>query len=221
MKIILAADLQNGVVVHGKSGNRQKYAPLDWGISPSAEPVSYLSVMRPKYLYVADLDRIALCGDHTEIILRMAAMVDELYVDRGTTIPEEYLPSPIHTIVGTETADAPLDEFSGGFLSVDVKDGRVLPDGTSPCVYLASASKTFDGYIILNISAVGTECGMDRAFLDSVRAATSRPLFYGGGVASMNDLAMLADAGFDGAIISTAVHRGNIPLSLIQEGEFC
>ena len=50
---------------------------------------------------------------------------------------------------------------------------------------------------------------------------TKKPLFYGGGVRSEEDLRVLADAGFDGAIISTAVHKGAIPASLIQEGEFC
>ena len=52
MKIILAADLKDGMVVHGKSGNRDEYAPLNWGLSPSAEPHSYISVMKPKYLSV-------------------------------------------------------------------------------------------------------------------------------------------------------------------------
>ena len=122
MKVILAADLQDGLVVHGQSGNRAEYKPLTWGLSPSAEPHSYIAVMKPKYLYIADLDRIAFCGDHTETILRLKDAVSEMYVDRGTEIPEEYLPAPIHTIVGTETIDAPYEEFSGGYLSIDIKD---------------------------------------------------------------------------------------------------
>ena len=222
MKVILAADLQDGMVVHGKSGNRSEYAPLNWGISPSAEPHSYLAVMQPKYLYVADLDRIGFCGDHTETILRLAGSVSEIYVDRGTEIPEEYLPSPIKTIVGTETADAPFEEFEGGFLSIDIKDGKVIPNGEDPAEFLASVADTpFEGFIILNISSVGTESGIDAAFVSALRAVTAKPLFYGGGVRSEDDLRALKDAGFDGAIISTAVHKGAIPLSLIQEGEYC
>ena len=72
MDVVLAVDLKGGYVVHGCSGNRETYAPLTWGLSPSAEPSAYLAVMQPKYLYVADLDRIAMCGDHTEQILRLA-----------------------------------------------------------------------------------------------------------------------------------------------------
>ena len=222
MKIILAVDLKDGMVVHGKSGNRDEYAPLNWGLSPSAEPHSYIAVMKPKYLYVADLDRIGFCGDHTETILRLAGSVSEMYVDRGTEIPEEYLPSPIKTIVGTETIDAPFEEFEGGYLSIDIKEGSVIPNGEEPAAFLASVADTpFEGFIILNISSVGTESGIDRGFVERLRAVTKKPLFYGGGVRSEEDLRVLADAGFDGAIISTAVHKGAIPASLIQEGEFC
>lgn len=222
MKVILAVDLMDGLVVHGKSGNRDEYAPLTWGLSPSAEPHSYLAVMKPKYLYAADLDRIGFCGDHTETILRLAGTVTEMYVDRGTEIPEEYLPSPIKTIVGTETIDAPYEEFNGGFLSVDIKDGAVIPSGSEPAAFLSEVADTpFEGFILLNISSVGTECGIDAEFASAMRAVTKKPLFYGGGVRSIADLETLRDAGFDGAIVSTAVHKGAIPLELIQEGEFC
>ncbi|HJJ35609.1 MAG TPA: HisA/HisF-related TIM barrel protein [Methanocorpusculum sp.] len=222
MKLILAADLKDGLVVHGKSGNRAEYTPLTDGLSPSAEPFSYVAYLKPKYLYVADLDRIAMEGDHTETILKLAPMVGELYVDRGSSIPEEYLPHPIHTIVGTETMDAEPEEFDGGFLSVDIKDGLVIPNGENPTDYLESVSGCkFDGYIILNISSVGTGSGIDRDMIIKLRNCTDKQLFYGGGVASMDDLQMLKDAGFDGAIVSTAVHRKLIPLDLIQRGDLC
>ena len=51
-----------------------------------------------------------------------------------------------------------------------------------------------------------------------MRAAYHRKLFYGGGVATVADLHMLRDAGFDGAIIATALHHGTIPLDWIQRG---
>lgn len=221
MKIILAADLKDGQIVHGKSGNREEYKPLNWGLSPTAEPVSYTMFMKPKNLYVADLDRIEMCGDHTETILKLADKVRQLYVDRGISIPEEYLPKPIVNIVGTETADS-LEEFSGGFLSVDIKDGKVFPEGENPVEFLKKAdSYSFAGFIILNISSVGTSSGVDEKYLTSLRKATKKTLFYGGGVSSLSDLDLLCRTGFDGAIISTAVHLGRIPLNIIQEGEYC
>ncbi|MDO5844819.1 MAG: HisA/HisF-related TIM barrel protein [Methanocorpusculum sp.] len=221
MKIILAADLKDGLVVHGKSGNREEYKPLNWGLSPTAEPISYVSYLKPKYLYAADLDRIEMCGDHTETILKLADKVSQLYVDRGISIPEEYLPKPIVNIVGTETADS-LDEFFGGLLSVDVKDGKVIPNGEDVTEFLKSSNKySFDGILILNISSVGTSAGVDEKYLTSLRGATKKPLFYGGGVSSLSDLDLLCRTGFDGAVVSTAVHLGRIPLNIIQEGEYC
>lgn len=221
MKVILAVDLKNGLVVQGKSGHRDEYAPLTWGLSPSAEPHTYLSVMKPKYLYVADLDRIAFCGDHTETILRLAGSVSETYVDRGAEIPEEYLPYPIKTIVGTETIDAPFEEFEGGFLSIDIKEGKVIPDLEEPISFLEKVASTpFEGFIILNITSVGTECGVSADFIKSLRAATTKPLYYGGGIRSEADLDALYAAGFDGAIISTAAHKGEIDIAYIHKGEY-
>lgn len=222
MKVILAADLKDGNVVHGSSGNRNEYNPLTWGLSPSAEPLSYVKVMSPKYLYIADLDRIEMCGDHTETILRIKDSVTELYVDRGCSIPEEYLPKPVINIVGTETIDCPLNEFKGGFLSVDVKDGKVIPNGEDPVKFISRLDEySFDGVILLNISSVGTGCGIDVNFIRKIRSVTKKTLFYGGGVSSEKDLDVLLKEGIDGVIISTAVHKGLIPLKIIQEGEYC
>ncbi|MDV0444261.1 hypothetical protein McpCs1_16630 [Methanocorpusculaceae archaeon Cs1] len=238
MDVVLAVDLKGGYVVHGSCGNRANYLPLNWGLSPSAEPSAYLSVMEPKYLYAADLDRIEFSGDHTKLILRLADFVDGLWVDRGCSIPEEYLCGRnIHNIVGTETIDAPMDEFMGGFLSVDVKDGHVVarqnfsqllpseisdPSGVSPEDVLRLSNDTnFAGCVLLNISSVGTSSGIDAAVAESLRSCCEKTLFYGGGVRSTEDLATLADAGFDGAIVSTAVHKGTVPLKIIQEGSFC
>lgn len=221
MKVILAMDLMDGYVVHGKSGNRAEYKPLTWGLSPSAEPISYMTVMKPRYAYVADLDRIEMTGDHTETILRLASIPEKMWVDRGCSIPEEYLPG-VNNIVGTETAAAPLEEFIGGYLSVDVKDGMVIPSGSDPVDVVREAGRySFDGIILLNISSVGTESGIDEKFVRELRAATKMPLIYGGGVKTEDDLKILSNAGFDGVIISTAVHKGSIPRKIIQEGTYC
>ena len=58
MELVLALDLRLNTVVHGKSGMRATYKPLDWGLSPTVEPVGFVQAVKPKYLYIADLDRI-------------------------------------------------------------------------------------------------------------------------------------------------------------------
>ncbi len=52
MELVLALDLRQNTVVHGKSGMRATYKPLDWGLSPTVEPVGFVEAIKPKYLYI-------------------------------------------------------------------------------------------------------------------------------------------------------------------------
>lgn len=220
MELVLAMDLKENLVVHGKSGQRENYKPLDWGCSPTSDPVGFVRAIRPRSIYIADLDRITRTGSHDTIVRQCASLVQRCYVDRGCRGLDDLLDGyHITNITGTETGGSDLSVYCGGFLSIDVKDGCVIPSGRNPIEFLRQANGwKFDGCIILNISAVGTEAGLDPALLDAMRAAYHRKLFWGGGVASQDDLAMLCDAGFDGAIIATALHHGKIPLAWIQRG---
>ncbi len=224
LDLILAVDLLKGHVVHGTSGNRGAYRPLDWGEAPSTEPVAFVRTLRPKFLYIADLDRIERTGSHDVQIRSCAGLVDRCYVDRGIRTPDEYLAGKnIVNVVGTETAGDDLSRYRNGFLSIDVRNGRVIPSGRTPVDVLIEADRLgFDGCIILSLSAVGTRKGIEQGdFLRSMRSAYPGTLFYGGGVANAGDLRTLADEGFDGAIIATAVHSGAIPLAWVQEGRIC
>lgn len=222
MELVLAMDLRHNTVVHGKSGFRDTYKPLDWGISPTAEPVGFTKAVSPKYLYIADLDRIEGTGAHDAIIRKCASLTECCYVDRGARSPDDFLTGPhIKNIVGTETGGPAFSAYHGGYLSVDVKDGKVIPTGADPAAVLTAANDwDFEGCILLNVSAVGTETGTGPA-LDTWRAAYNGRLLYGGGVASVADLETLHHAEFDGAIIATALHRGAIPHEWIRRGTFC
>jgi phosphoribosylformimino-5-aminoimidazole carboxamide ribotide isomerase len=223
MDLVLAMDLKGGVVVHGKSGHRVTYKPLDWGCSPTAEPVGFVRAIAPKYIYIADLDRIEGTGSHDRIVAECARQVSRCYVDRGSRSPRDFLAGyHITNIVGTETGGEDLLPYRGGFLSLDIKNGCVIPSGWKPVDVLRQANGwKFEGTIVLNIGAVGTETGLDPVVLDEMRSAYHRKLFWGGGVGSAADLEMLCDAGFDGAIIATALHHKKIPLAWIRRGRVC
>lgn len=223
MELVLAMDLKGNLVVHGKSGQRAGYKPLDWGCSPTAEPVGFVKAIRPRSIYIADLDRIERTGSHDTIVRQCARDVRICYVDRGCRAPDDQLDGyHIRNIVGTETGGDELARYPGGLLSIDIKDGRVIPSGRDPVEMLKRANGwKFEGCILLNISAVGTGTGLCEETLSEMRSAYHRKLFWGGGVATPEDLFMLCDAGFDGAIIATAVHRGKIPLDWIRRGRVC
>jgi phosphoribosylformimino-5-aminoimidazole carboxamide ribotide isomerase len=223
MKLILAMDLRQNLVVHGKSGQRETYKPLDWGCSPTAEPISFVKAIRPKYLYIADLDRIEGTGSHDAVIQECAENVRCCYVDRGCQSPDDMLAGDhIVNIIGTETGGTDLSRYHGGCLSIDIKEGRVIPSGKDPVDIFTSAQHwDFDRCILLNISAVGTGSGIDRPMLEKIRKAYGGKIFYGGGVATRGDLKQISDSGFDGAIISTALHKGIIPVEWIRRGSCC
>lgn len=223
MELVLAMDLRLNLVVHGQKGERATYKPLDWGCSPTAEPVGFVRSIAPRYLYIADLDRIEGTGSHDEIIKNCARLVDRCYVDRGCRFPKDLLTGEhIINIVGTETGGADLQRYHGGLLSIDVKDGRVLPSGIDPVEMLKSVQgMDFDGCILLNLGAVGTQTGIDARALNAWRSAYDGRLFYGGGVATIEDLEAISGAGYDGAIIATALHKGAVPLEWIRRGTCC
>ncbi|MFA7695224.1 MAG: HisA/HisF-related TIM barrel protein [Methanoregula sp.] len=225
MELVLAMDLRRNTVVHGKSGLRETYKPLDWGLSPTAEPVGFVKAIAPKYIYIADLDRIEGTGSHDALIRSCANLVECCYADRGTRSPSDFLAGPrIKNIIGTETGGADLSRYRGGYLSVDVKDGKVIPSGAAPGAVLRSARNwDFEGCILLNLGFVGTEGGVaaGTGTLETWRSAYDGRLLYGGGVASVADLEIIKDAGFDGAIIATALHKGAVPAEWIRRGYCC
>jgi phosphoribosylformimino-5-aminoimidazole carboxamide ribotide isomerase len=213
-------DLKGGRVVHGRRGERGTYRPLTWGLSPVAEPEPYLDIIRPALLYIADLDRITGTGSHDREVLACARTVKRCYVDRGCRTPEDLISGEnIVNIIGTETAGPDLSRFGSGVLSIDIRDGRVIPGGQDPHPILSlAADLPFEGCLILDLGAVGTEGGLSAARLSGYRAAYPGHLMFGGGVAGAADLDLLASEGFDGAVVATAVHRGFIPLHAVQRG---
>lgn len=222
MKLVLAMDLRNNLVVHGQKGERAAYKPLDWGCSPTADPVAFVKEIAPKFLYIADLDRIEGTGSHDAAICRCAQEVECCYADRGVCAPGDFLNEKnLKNIVGTETGGN-LAVYHGGYLSIDIKKNRVIPSGEDPVDFLSAAGRwDFEGCIILNVSSVGTESGVTPAELEKLRSAYTGELFYGGGVANAEDLKILDETGFDGAIIATALHRGAVPLAWIRRGFYC
>ena len=222
MDIVLALDLMGGKVVHGARGERSAYRPLHLPGVPSAEPRAVVSALSPRFLYIADLDRILGTGDHDRAIRGCARLVSRCYVDRGIRSPADYLAGEnLVNVVGTETGGAGLGRYPGGFLSVDVRAGRVIPRGEDPLDLLRQAGGwAFGGCIFLNLGSVGTAEGVPGG-LGALREACGKTLFYGGGVGSVEDLDRLREAGFDGAIVATGVHRGSIPLEWVRRGCPC
>ena len=115
MKLFLAMDLRQNLVVHGKSGQRATYKPLDWGLSPTAEPLGFIKAIKPRFLYIADLDRIEGTGSHDTIIRQCAKEVSRCFVDRGCHSPSDFLEGEhIVNVVGTRDRGSTMSRYHGG-----------------------------------------------------------------------------------------------------------
>ncbi|MEI6292086.1 MAG: HisA/HisF-related TIM barrel protein [Methanomicrobiales archaeon] len=223
MELVLAMDFKDGLVVHGRRGDRVNYLPLTWGASPVADPEGFIRHIKPHSIYIADLDRITGSGSHNDVITRCNGLVSHCYADRGCRGPEDLLSlDHFENVIGTETAGDDLGRYKSGYLSIDVKDGKVIPSRRNPVEYIRSLTEfSFDGCILLDISGVGTSKGLDRDLLVRLRESFGGKLLWGGGVASADDLGLLENSGFDGAIIATALHKNKIPIEMIRRGIFC
>src|SRR5262249_53148760 len=65
--------------------------------------------------------------------------------------------------------------------------------------------------IVIDVARVGVGAGVDLRLVARVRrAAPGLALLAGGGIRDRDDLASLAEAGCDGALVATALHDGRI-----------
>ena len=235
MKIYLAVDILDGRVVQGYKGQRNIYKPLDWGLARSVIPCEYLKEMRPKNVYIADLNRIEGKGDNNEEILACGILKDTIdcaVINRGSKTPEARMTDPsgryadwadkLEYVISSETCRGRQSEFDFEFFSIVIKDGLAYPTGEAPDkVFKECTGWDFKGGVVMNLSSVGADDGMGGLDIEAIRRAYPRPkiLLYGGGVNSTDDLMRLKNAGYDGAIIATSVHKGRVPIELLRAGE--
>jgi phosphoribosylformimino-5-aminoimidazole carboxamide ribotide isomerase len=193
--------------------------------------------------YIADLDAIEYKSTANLPLIkgyRQQPGAMRLLVDAGLTEAAEVpflLQQGIDQLaVGTETLLS-LDELRNMlvllgpgclFLSVDTKDGYLL----SPNPLLAELEPPelirravllgIEDILLLQLSRVGTGGGLDKKLIVTclktlVAVNPHASLWVGGGIASLNDLRWLKQAGVGGAIISSLLHQGAIGPSFITE----
>lgn len=101
--------------------------------------------------------------------------------------------------------------------SLDLRNGApiVMPgairDVAVPVIATRAARAGAGAMIVIDLARVGTGAGLDLDVIARVRdAAPNVLLLAGGGVRGIDDLAQLAEAGCDGALVATALHDGRL-----------
>jgi phosphoribosylformimino-5-aminoimidazole carboxamide ribotide isomerase len=231
MRIVPVLDLQGGVVVHARRGQRAQYAPLRSPLVDGCEPVAVAralcAVAQTNRLYVADLEALAAQPVDVATLAALSG-VAELWVDAGAAAPERAAElacaGAARNVVGTESLgpDA-LSERNAALaapplvLSIDLRDGRLIsprPElaGRDP----AAAAPLAIGLgvrelIVIDLTRVGSDSGPPLAAVAELAAALPGLAIYaGGGVRDDADLRALQSAGATGALVATALHEGRI-----------
>jgi len=103
--------------------------------------------------------------------------------------------------------------------ALDVRDGRPAVGGWSEVEELSVGAVLkrwqevgLAGVIVTSVDRDGTLLGPDVRLLTEVLSATSFPVTYSGGVASLDDLRVVASAGAAGVILGRSLLEGRIRL---------
>jgi len=234
--VVGVIDLKGDVAVHARAGERERYAPARSCLLPPdatgdapALARAYRDRLSLDDIYVADLDAIAGGPPQRALVRRLAEVGPALWLDAGiATVAgaiEALDDGAARVVVGLETLPS-LEDLTaivrgvGGarvVFSLDLRDGVPLVHpgashaGRSPVELAVQAAAAGVGAIIvLDLRRVGGE-GIDPGLIGRVRQAVpDAPLYAGGGVRDLADLARLADVGCDGALVATALHRGSV-----------
>jgi len=235
MRVIGVLDLRNGRAVHARAGNREQYAPVH-SVAGAAialgDALTLARIYRDRLglgeLYVADLDAIEGRAPQDQLVWSLAT-VGTLWLDAGASSADHaryaLTLGTAHVVVGLETLRSwrALDEICAAVdrrrvaFSLDLRDGTPLGDGSvsggasAHAVAARAAEAGVGSIIVIDLARVGTGVGVDMELVGRVREAASHAtLLAGGGVRGIDDLARLADAGCDGALVATALHDGRI-----------
>ena len=226
--------------MQGLRGERQHYRAVRSGLVAGSDAVAIARALCRECgglaVYVADLDALEGRGDQREVIRGLRDDLGaEPWVDAGVGDSEAASrlleAGAARVIVGTETltdigslrAIRKILPPAQMLVSVDVGDHGVLSRCSALSGQPASAAiellarEDVTEFILLALRQVGTGAGPDLETLRAVRTAfPGLRLIAGGGVRTAEDLQALAEAGADGVLLATALHRGWITAADIR-----
>ena len=95
---------------------------------------------------------------------------------------------------------------------MDFKNGKLLNYNLDD---ILSYVRKDTPLIILDISSVGTQKGVNIELIKNILDKTNNPVYVGGGIKGMKDLELCYNLGVDAVLIATAIHKGVLDLEEI------
>ena len=226
MIVFAAIDLQAGEVVQlvgGKADALRVRLPDPVAVARGWQAAGFQA------LHVVDLDAARGQGSNRKAIDRILECVEvPVQVGGGVRDLEHVLSlraaGAARVIVGTRAIEEPewLERAAAEnaevlVVAADVRDGQVLTRGWTRAtpLQLEEALDRFDslalaGILITDVSREGQMLGVNRALFEQAAARTHHPVFCAGGIASLDDLRVLDQAGAAGAVLGMSLYTGAI-----------
>lgn len=217
MRVIPVIDLRAGRVVRAVAGRRDEYKPSSSPLCTSADPLDVVAALRRlrpfELFYLADLDAILGSGDNRAAVTELLAAFPAAcyWLDAGFNEPRRALSWPLgrrlRPVLGSEsqtgsesyrTLYRALKQYRP-ILSLDYRDGRFLgPEGL-----LKQAEDRPDETILMRLDRVGVGAGPDATL---PAGGAGRRWYAAGGVRNAADVQRLAEQGFAGVLVASALH---------------
>ena len=233
-EVIPAVDVQDGEVVQlvgGERGTGKRYGdPVD-----AAERWIEAGA---RTLHLVDLDGAfegeRVNADAIEAVVESVPDAVGLQLGGGIRTAEgarELLDMGLdRVILGTAAVETPeivaaIDESHPGsvVVSLDAKDGEVVVSGWTEGTGLdpAAAATRYEelgagAVLFTNVDVEGQLEGIDREAVASVVDAVEIPVIASGGVATVDDVVALKDAGAAAVVVGTALYEGRFALREAQ-----
>ncbi len=234
-RIIPVLDVLRGRAVHARAGRREDYRPLRSTLRRGSDPLALAAAVgetfRPAALYLADLDAIAGGAPDLDLYRRLAPLVPETWIDCGLRVESGLRPIMeadvgrvvvgLETVAGRDAVRRIVDLIGPGrvVFSLDLREGRPLfatgaDWGTDdPRRIIGDVVEDgIEAVILLDLARVGTARGVGTIELLRVLKGDHPEVEWvaGGGVAGVEDIRMLGQAGASAVLVASAIHDGRI-----------
>ena len=238
-RIIPVLDILNSRAVHAVKGERDNYRPLKSKILKTSDPLKIVEVLTHSFdfeeIYIADLDAIINKKPNHEILLKilktpkLKVMLDPGIINEDNCLTYSKLRLN-KLILGIETIEN-LEIIKEGIrlmgqnrltISIDMYNGNIISKlkelkNLNPLQLLKLLSKLeVKEIILLDLFRVGQKIGGIPPLYMKFRSQFKGDILIGGGVKEFNDLEMMVNNGFSGALIATALYDGSLNINNLK-----
>ena len=187
-------------------------------------------------LHLVDLDAALGRGDNRELLLEVAAATDATTQAGGGLRADEDVASVLsagvdRAVVGTRAVEEPawLADVAASHpdrlvVAADVRDGQVLTRGWTEGTGMALegfleglSGLPIAGVLCTDVGREGRMVGVDALAVRALVEHCPHPVWVSGGVGSMHDLNVIAEAGAAGAVLGMALYTGTLDGERVAE----